>query len=680
MPRHRRRRCPTSLVRDPAGDSYGAAVPSSGGPSAGTARRRVQRCRRRRCTRPRRPWCSRRRPPPRRHRRRWRRRRRRETVIVERRSHADAVERCDHLSTTLTSLEPPSPRFLTAASRPSTPPAPRPPGRRGQQRTRRCAAAPSTPPRPRVPAPGAGEPTTDIGGGSTRTRRRSATASRRSADGSVDVGHGRGTRARAPRQCHRALLTERHLDVEAGRRPTVTASRRPKMKSEMTKPSHPHSSRRIVGEQRLVLAAPLAVDRVVGAHHRRDAGVGDAPEVRQVHLVQRSLVDGDVDGEAGVLHRVEREVLHARHHVALQPAVNAAAIAPDVVRVLAVGLLRPAPRRMAEQVHAHRAGVGGAAGPELGADRLADAFLEIGSNSRAAGHADRERRRVPITQPRGPSAKSMPGMPSRVTCAAGHGMSVVAAGVMSNRPGQNGVSPSRQPSFSSSVICSTSSPASRDDPLGRPGPGERRFGERRDMVDDATPIGPERAHRTAPVRMRPCPARSSTRSPSRPASGSSRSRAARAHCCGTPTATSSSTRWRASGTARSATAAPRSPTPSRARWHDRGVLVLRPVHQRAGRRARRADRRPHADPRCPGVLRRIGLRGGRLGDEARPPRPRAGRATPSARLIISRVAATTAPTTAARARRASRQQAGLRRAARRRGAGRPSDDIEALSC
>ena len=50
-----------------------------------------------------------------------------------------------------------------------------------------------------------------------------------------------------------------------------------------------------VGEQRAVLAAPLAVDRVVGAHHAGDAGAGDPAEVREVDLVQRPLVDGDVD-------------------------------------------------------------------------------------------------------------------------------------------------------------------------------------------------------------------------------------------------------------------------------------------------------------------------------------------------------------------------------------------------
>ncbi len=112
------------------------------------------------------------------------------------------------------------------------------------------------------------------------------------------------------------------------------------------------------GEQRLVLAAPLAVHRVVRAHHRRDPLLGDMTEVREVHLVERPLVGGDVDGEPGVLHRVHREVLHARHHVPLEPAGERGGHPPHVVRVLPVRLLGPPPRRVTQQVHAHRAGVG----------------------------------------------------------------------------------------------------------------------------------------------------------------------------------------------------------------------------------------------------------------------------------------------------------------------------------
>ena len=60
--------------------------------------------------------------------------------------------------------------------------------------------------------------------------------------------------------------------------------------------------------------------------------------------------------------------------------------------------------------------------------------------------------------------------------------------------------------------------------------------------------------------------------------------------------------------------------------HDRRLLVLRAVLQRAGRRARRALVELDADPRRPGVLLRLRLGGRRHGDEAGPPGPGPGRA------------------------------------------------------
>ncbi len=70
-----------------------------------------------------------------------------------------------------------------------------------------------------------------------------------------------------------------------------------------------------VREQLLVLAAPGTVERVVRAHDRCDALLGNVAEVREVDLVERPLVSGDVHGEPRVLHRVRGEVLHARHDV-----------------------------------------------------------------------------------------------------------------------------------------------------------------------------------------------------------------------------------------------------------------------------------------------------------------------------------------------------------------------------
>ena len=68
--------------------------------------------------------------------------------------------------------------------------------------------------------------------------------------------------------------------------------------------------------------------------------------------------------------------------------------AADVERILAVGLLRAAPERMAEQVHAGGEQQRLLGGLHLVADRLADGVLEVEVEGRAAGHADRERGRV----------------------------------------------------------------------------------------------------------------------------------------------------------------------------------------------------------------------------------------------------------------------------------------------
>jgi len=116
--------------------------------------------------------------------------------------------------------------------------------------------------------------------------------------------------------------------------------------------------------------------------------------VRQVDLVQRDLVDLDVDGEAGVLHRVAGEVLHAGEDVALQPTGQRCAELTDVVRVLAVGLLGPAPRRVAQEVDAHRAREVRPGRAQLATDGIAHPLLELGVPGGPAGHRHREARVV----------------------------------------------------------------------------------------------------------------------------------------------------------------------------------------------------------------------------------------------------------------------------------------------
>jgi hypothetical protein len=60
---------------------------------------------------------------------------------------------------------------------------------------------------------------------------------------------------------------------------------------------------------------PLAVDPVVGAHYGIGTGVDDSSEVWEVDLMERVLIDGYVDKEAGFFDAVECVMLHAGHHL-----------------------------------------------------------------------------------------------------------------------------------------------------------------------------------------------------------------------------------------------------------------------------------------------------------------------------------------------------------------------------
>jgi hypothetical protein len=106
--------------------------------------------------------------------------------------------------------------------------------------------------------------------------------------------------------------------------------------------------------------------------------------------VEGSLVDIDVDGEAGVLHRVAREVLDAGHGVALDAPGQGGTHLADVMGVLAVGLLGAPPGRMAEDVDAHTSVEVGSDSPQLPTDGLADALFEVHVPGGPPGHADGE--------------------------------------------------------------------------------------------------------------------------------------------------------------------------------------------------------------------------------------------------------------------------------------------------
>ena len=187
----------------------------------------------------------------------------------------------------------------------------------------------------------------------------------------------------------------RHLDVEAGGDRGHGAARAEDPVGLDEALEAPVALQDVVQQVR-VLGAVVPVHLVVGRHHRRGAaslhGLG---EVRQVDLAQRPLVDRHVDAEARVLDAVGGEVLGVGDHVLLRAAHEPDRHAAEVERVLAVGLLRAAPARVAQHVDRRREEDARRLRARLLADRLADALLERRVPGRAARHADRERRGVP---------------------------------------------------------------------------------------------------------------------------------------------------------------------------------------------------------------------------------------------------------------------------------------------
>ncbi len=199
----------------------------------------------------------------------------------------------------------------------------------------------------------------------------------------------RSTVPRDTRPSTNAVGSSRHAAVAAASRcPCRLAGFAPRrafrtIQSLITKPSKPHSSRSTSVSSAAVLAGALAVDRVVGAHDASDALVDDRLEVRQVDLVERVLVDGDVDREPRVLHRVAARSASRTPSRAPAPRGSGAAPISPQHRVLAVGLLGPPPGGVAQQVHADRRRVVGAEGASSRPWRARRAPRAPGPTSRA---------------------------------------------------------------------------------------------------------------------------------------------------------------------------------------------------------------------------------------------------------------------------------------------------------
>ncbi len=109
--------------------------------------------------------------------------------------------------------------------------------------------------------------------------------------------------------------------------------------------------------------------------------------------MERGVVRLHVDAEARVLHRVEGVVLHDRHQVRLHATGEGRAELAEQDRVLAVGLLRTAPRRVPGQVDAYPAEEVRPLSASLESDRGADPLLELDVPRRTARHGHREGRR-----------------------------------------------------------------------------------------------------------------------------------------------------------------------------------------------------------------------------------------------------------------------------------------------
>jgi hypothetical protein len=91
------------------------------------------------------------------------------------------------------------------------------------------------------------------------------------------------------------LLAERHFQVLPGGHRADRIAHAPDEVSHDEAPEPPLLAQD-AGKHDPVLPRPLPVDRVVRAHHRVCPGVDDGPEVRQVYLMQRLVVNGHVEG------------------------------------------------------------------------------------------------------------------------------------------------------------------------------------------------------------------------------------------------------------------------------------------------------------------------------------------------------------------------------------------------
>ena len=145
-----------------------------------------------------------------------------------------------------------------------------------------------------------------------------------------------------------------------------------------------------LGEQHVVLPAPLAIDAVIGAHDRSNAFFHGALEMAQVDLVERARRDGHIHAEAGVFHRIQGVMLGAGHHVLLHAAHQSSPKFAQVHGIFAVGFLCAPPGRMSQQVDTYAAEEIPTHRAQFAPNYIAHPFFQLRVKGGSTAHGNRE--------------------------------------------------------------------------------------------------------------------------------------------------------------------------------------------------------------------------------------------------------------------------------------------------
>ena len=144
-------------------------------------------------------------------------------------------------------------------------------------------------------------------------------------------------------------------------------------------------------QQLLIATAMKLVVAVVGAHYRQGARLDTLLEMRQIHLMQRSVITFHVHIESQVLNAIERIMLGAGYHALLLHALGQGnAKFTQHIRVFAIALLRPSPAWVTHQVDTHATEEVGTLGNSLCSNRLTNTIFQISVKSRSPQHGNRE--------------------------------------------------------------------------------------------------------------------------------------------------------------------------------------------------------------------------------------------------------------------------------------------------